>query len=76
MVQLAQQSQVRKRLPTDPLMVQPQRKWEEARKRMQKQAKRLANVVLNHVELKQVGNETEYKYKHLKLSAGTITSGH
>ena len=68
MVRLAQQSPLRKRSPTEPFMVQPQREWEEARKRMQEQAKRLANVLLNHVELKQTGNEMVYKYKSLKLT--------
>lgn len=68
MVRLAQQSPVRKNSPTASFMVQPQREWEEARKRMQEQAKRLANVLLNHVELKQTGNEMVYKYKTLKLT--------
>ena len=68
MVRLAQQSPLRKMSPAEPFMVQPQREWEEARKRVHEQAKRLANVLLNHVELGQNGNELAYKYKSLKLS--------
>ena len=49
-------------------MVQPQREWEEARKRMNEQAKRLANILLNHVSLTMTGTELTYKYKSLKLT--------
>jgi excisionase family DNA binding protein len=68
MVRIAQQSPLRKMSAAEPFMVQPQREWEESRKRLQEQAKRLANVVLNHVELAQTGNEMVYKYKSLRLN--------
>jgi excisionase family DNA binding protein len=68
MVRIAQQSPLRKMAAAEPFMVQPQREWEESRKRLQEQAKRLANVLLNHVELAQTGNEMVYKYKSLKLN--------
>lgn len=68
MVRMAQQSPMRKAAPAEPFAVQPQREWEEARKRLQEQAKRLANVMLNHVELSMAGTEMTYKYKSLKLT--------
>jgi excisionase family DNA binding protein len=63
MVRAAQKSPLRKLAPTEPFAVQPQREWEEARKRLQEQAKRLANILLNHIELKQTGTEMVYKYQ-------------
>jgi excisionase family DNA binding protein len=63
MVRAAQKAPLRKAAATEPFAVQPQREWEEARKRLQEQAKRLANILLNHVELKQTGTEMVYKYQ-------------
>lgn len=54
--------------PTQPFAVQPQREWEEARKRLNEQGKRLASLLLNHVELNMAGTELVYKYKALKLN--------
>jgi hypothetical protein len=68
MVKKAQQPPLRKRSPSEPFLVQPQRQWEEARKRMNEQAKRLANILLNHVSLTMTGTELTYKYKSLKLT--------
>ena len=68
MVRMAQQAPMRKGAPAQPFAVQPQREWEEARQRTQEQAKRLANILLNHVELTQTGTELVYKYKSLKLT--------
>ncbi|MFG1343317.1 DEAD/DEAH box helicase family protein [Xanthobacter autotrophicus DSM 431] len=68
MVRAAQKSSVRKLTPTAPFAVQPQREWEEARKRLNEEAKRFATVVLNHVELTVAGTELIYKYRSLKLS--------
>ena len=42
MVKKAQQAPLRKRSPSEPFLVQPQRQWEEARKRLNEQAKRLS----------------------------------
>lgn len=63
MVRAAQRAPLRKGVATEPFAVQPQREWEEARKRLQEQAKRLANILLNHVELKLTGTEMVYKYQ-------------
>jgi DNA repair protein RadD len=67
-VRQAQQAPMRKGKAAEPSLVQPQREWEEARKRMNEQAKRLANVLLNHVELPMAGTDLVYKYRSLKLT--------
>ena len=68
MVKKAQQSPLRKRAPSEPFLVQPQREWQEAKKRLYEQAQRLAKLLLNHVELSMTGTELTYKYKSLKIS--------
>lgn len=68
LVSKAQKSPMRNRKPSEPFLVQPQREWEESRKRMNEQAKRLANLVLNNAQLAQNGTELTYKYKSLKLT--------
>lgn len=68
MVRIAQQAPMRKGSAAEPFAVQPQREWEEARRRLQEQAKRLANILLNHVELGQAGTEMVYKYRTLRLT--------
>jgi DNA repair protein RadD len=68
MVRMAQKAPVRKLAPSEPFAVQPQREWEEARKRLNEESRRLATVVLNHVELTTTGTELIYKYKSLRLS--------
>lgn len=68
MIKKAQQAPLRKRAPAEPFLVQPQREWEESRKRLNEQAKRLANLLLNHVQLSVNGTELTYKYKSLKLT--------
>lgn len=62
-VRSTQKSPLRKGAATEPFAIQPQREWEEARKRLQEQAKRLASILLNHVELTQAGTEMVYKYQ-------------
>jgi excisionase family DNA binding protein len=68
MVNKARVSPLRKRDPSEPFLVQPQREWEEAKKRLNEQAKRLANILLNHVGLSMAGTELTYKYNSLKLT--------
>jgi excisionase family DNA binding protein len=67
-VRRAKQSPVRKGAATEPFLVQPQREWEEARKRLNEQAKRIASVLLNHVKLNMAGTDLVYKYRSLKLN--------
>jgi DNA repair protein RadD len=71
MIKKAQQPTLRKRKPAEPFLVQPQREWEEAKKRLNEQAKRLATILLNHVGLTTAGTELTYKYKSLKLTGRT-----
>jgi len=55
----------------DRFPVQPQRELEELRKRVNEQARRLAGILLNHVELDINGREIPYKYTSLNISART-----
>ena len=68
MLKQAQKSPLRRKAPSEPFIIQPQRELEEARKRLNEQAKRLAKILLNHVELDMNGTEMMYKYKSLKVS--------
>ena len=68
LVKKARQAAVRKHAPSEPFPVQPQREWEEARKRLYEQAQRLAKLLLNHVELSMTGTELTYKYRSLNIS--------
>ena len=68
MVNKAQTAPLRKRAPSEPFVVQPQREWAEAKKRLYEQAKRLAKLLLNHVNLQIAGTELVYKYKSLNLT--------
>ena len=67
-VKKAQLTPVRKLAASEPYAVQPQREWEESKRRINEQAKRLAKILLNHVELTMAGTELTYKYKSLKLN--------
>jgi DNA repair protein RadD len=58
---------IRKGKASEAFPVQPQREWEEAKKRLYEQGQRLAKLLLNHVELDMNGTEIPYKYKSLKL---------
>jgi DNA repair protein RadD len=67
-VKKGQPTPLRKGAPSEPFLVQPQREWEEAKKRLYEQAQRLAKILLNHVELEMAGTELIYKYKSLKIT--------
>ncbi|NQW24320.1 MAG: DEAD/DEAH box helicase family protein [SAR202 cluster bacterium] len=67
MVKQARVAPMRKRDPVEPFMVQPQREWEEARKRLYEEAKRLANLLLNNVDLSISGTELTYKFTSLNI---------
>jgi DNA repair protein RadD len=68
MVKKAQATPLRKHAPSEPFLIQPQREWEEARKRVYEQAQRLAKLLLNHVELSMTGTELIYKYTSLNVT--------
>ena len=55
--------------PAQPFLVQPQREWEEARRRVDEQAKRTAKILLNNAELGMDGREIPFKYASLKVRA-------
>lgn len=68
MVMKAKRAAVRKNAAAEPFPVLPQRQWEEAKRRLNEQGRRLANILLNHVELQPAGVEIPYKFKTLKLT--------
>lgn len=68
MVKKAQVAPMRRGAPSEPFLVQPQREWQEAKKRLYEQAQRLAKLLLNHVKLSMTGTELTYKYKSLKIT--------
>ncbi len=67
-VNKAQRPQMRKRAPSEPFLVLPQRELDEAKKRVTEQSKRLSNIALNNVGLLQGGTELVYKYKSLGIA--------
>lgn len=54
---------------SEPFAVQPHVEWQEARRRLDEQAKRAAGIVLNNVALRPVGTEISLKYKSLGIRA-------
>lgn len=67
-VSASRTSGVSRRSPAEPFPVQPHLAWQEARRRLNEQAKRVANILLNNVGLKQAGMEIPYKYKTLGVA--------
>lgn len=55
-----------RRAPTEAFPVQPQREWEELKRRVVDQGSRLAKILLNNVGLEMAGTELAYKYTSLK----------
>lgn len=55
--------------PTGAFPVQPHLEWREAKKRLNEQVKRTANILLNNVDLKPIGREVPYKYTTLAIRA-------
>jgi DNA repair protein RadD len=68
MVRQAKPPAMRKGAAAQPFSILPQRELEEARKRLNEQAKSLAKILLNHVGLDMAGTEMAFKYRSLKLS--------
>jgi DNA repair protein RadD len=68
-VKSSRASEVTRRSPTLPFIVQPHLEWQEARTRLNEQVKRIANILLNNVGLKQAGTEIPYRYTTLGVSA-------
>jgi len=57
MVKQTMQKGMKKNDPTAPFPVQPQMEWEEARRRLNEEAKRLAKILLNHLDINMQGRE-------------------
>lgn len=55
--------------PNEPFLVQPHREWDEARKRLDEQVKRTANIILTNSSLNMAGTEIPYKYTTLNIKA-------
>lgn len=68
LVKKGKQTPLRKGAAAAPFPVLPQREWEEARRRLDEQAKRLATILLNHVGLTPSGTEMPYRYRSLGLT--------
>lgn len=55
--------------PTEAFPVQPQKEWEELKRRVGDQGTRLAKILLNNIGLQITGTELAYKYTSLKARA-------
>lgn len=60
---------ITRRSPSEPFPIQPQREWNEARKRLDEQVQRTAKILLNNTNLQIVGTEIPYKYSALNARA-------
>ena len=60
---------ITRRSPAEPFPIQPQREWNEARKRLDEQVQRTAKILLNNVNLQITGTEIPYKYSALNALA-------
>jgi hypothetical protein len=58
------------RKPSEPFPIQPHKEWGEAKKRLDEQIKRTANILLNNSKLLPIGTEIPFKYTSLGLRAG------
>lgn len=58
-----------RRAPTEAFPIQPQKEWEELKRRVSDQGSRLAKILLNNIGLEMTGTELAYKYTSLKARA-------
>ncbi len=68
-VERSKSSGITQKAPTEPFLIQPQKEWKEARKRLDEQAKRTAKILLNNVGLHMNGKEIPHKYTNLNVPA-------
>lgn len=68
-VKRSKTSGITKGSPSQPFPIQPHKEWNEARKRLDEQAKRTAKILLNNIGLQVVGTEISYKYTTLGIRA-------
>lgn len=62
-------SGITRRAPTEAFPIQPQKEWEELKRRVSEQGNRLAKILLNNIGLDTAGMELAYKYTSLKARA-------
>ncbi len=62
-------NQVKRHAPSEPFPIQPHREWNEAKKRLDEQAKRTAKLLLNNTNLEMVQTDIPYKYTTLAVRA-------
>lgn len=65
-IKSAKSSGITKKAPTEAFPIQPQREWEELKRRVSDQGPRLAKILLNNIGLEFAGTELAYKYTSLK----------
>lgn len=68
-VKTSRSTGITRRSPSEPFPIQPQREWNEARKRLGEQVQRTAKILLNNTNLQIVGTEIPYKYSALNARA-------
>lgn len=68
-VKKSRPSGITRRSPAEPFPIQPQKEWEEAKRRLDEQVRRTANILLNHSNLQAAGTEIPYKYSALGIRA-------
>lgn len=68
-VKTSRSTGITRRSPSEPFPIQPQREWNEVRKRLDEQVQRTAKILLNNTNLQIVGTEIPYKYSALNARA-------
>ncbi len=68
-VKTSRSTGITRRSPSEPFPIQPQREWNEARKRLDEQVQRTAKILLNNTGLQMTGTEIPYKYSTLNARA-------
>ncbi len=66
-VKRSRESGITKNPPTSPFAIQPHLAWKEAKRRLNEQVKRTANVLFNNVKLDVTGTEIPYKLTALGI---------
>lgn len=68
-VKRSKSSGITKKAAAAPFPTQPQKEWEEARKRLNEQTKRIAKILLSNVGLEMNGREIPHRYTNLNVPA-------
>ncbi len=68
-IKSAKRGGITRNAPTEAFPVQPQKEWEELKRRVSDQSTRIAKILLNNLSLDIGGAELAYKYTSLKARA-------